>query len=217
VLAQKPAMTIWILATLVAVALLVVAEARGARSGVWIWKPLASTGFVAVALAAGATGSTYGRLVLLALVLSWWGDVLLIPQRRATFAAGLASFLAGHLAFAAGFLARGVAPLWLLAAALLLIAPATAVDRWLQPYVPAQLRVPVRAYFAAISAMVACAYGTYGLAGGRMLLLGAVLFLLSDLSVARDRFVAPGFVNRLWGLPLYYGGQLLLAVSVAPL
>lgn len=210
-------MTIWILATLVAVALLVVAEARGARSGVWIWKPLASTGFVAVALAAGATGSTYGSFVLLALVLSWWGDVLLIPKRRASFAAGLASFLAGHLAFAAGFLARGVAPLWLVAAALLLIAPATAVDRWLQPHVPAQLRMPVRAYFTAISAMVACACGTYGLAGGRLLLLGAMLFLLSDLSVARDRFVAPGFVNRLWGLPLYYGGQLLLAASVARL
>ena len=27
----------------------------------------------------------------------------------------------------------------------------------------------------------------------------------------------PGFVNRLWGLPLYYGGQLLLAASVARL
>ena len=50
-----------------------------------------------------------------------------------------------------------------------------------------------------------------------MLLLGAVLFLLSDLSVARDRFVAPGFVNRLWGLPFYYGGQVLLAASVARL
>ena len=208
-------MTFWILSTLVAVAALLASEARGARAGIWIAKPLASTGFVATALAAGATGSSYGRLVLLALVLSWWGDVLLIPRSRVAFTAGLASFLAGHLAFAAGFLARGVAPLWLFVAALALTVPARVVDRWLQPHVPAKLRVPVRAYFVAISAMVACAFGTFGLAGGRVLLLGALMFFFSDLAVARDRFVAHGFVNRLWGLPLYYGGQLLLALSVA--
>jgi uncharacterized membrane protein YhhN len=208
-------MTLPILATLIAVALLVASDARGARSGVWIWKPLASTGFVLTALAAGATETTYGRMVLLALVLSWWGDVLLIPKSRGAFTAGLASFLGGHLAFAAGFLARGVVLSWLLVAAVALVVPARIVDRWLQPHVPEQLRTPVRAYFVAISAMVACAFGTYGRAGGGMLLVGALMFFFSDLSVARDRFVAHGFVNRLWGLPLYYGGQLLLAASVA--
>ena len=37
------------------------------------------------------------------------------------------------------------------------------------------------------------------------------MFVVSDLAVARDNFVTPGFTNRLSGLPLYYGGQLLLA------
>ena len=41
----------------------------------------------------------------------------------------------------------------------------------------------------------------------------AVAFYLSDVSVARDRFVAPGFGNRIWGLPLYYAAQLLFALS----
>ena len=41
----------------------------------------------------------------------------------------------------------------------------------------------------------------------------AVAFYVSDVSVARDRFVAPGFGNRIWGLPLYYGAQLLFALS----
>ena len=40
----------------------------------------------------------------------------------------------------------------------------------------------------------------------------AVAFYLSDVSVARDRFVAPGFGNRIWGLPLYYAAQLLFAL-----
>jgi hypothetical protein len=48
-----------------------------------------------------------------------------------------------------------------------------------------------------------------------VILLGAVMFYFSDVSVARDRFVAPGFINGLWGLPLYYGGQLFLAYSVS--
>ena len=43
---------------------------------------------------------------------------------------------------------------------------------------------------------------------------GALAFYLSDLSVARDRFVRPAFVNRAWGLPLYYGAQFVLAATV---
>jgi hypothetical protein len=31
---------------------------------------------------------------------------------------------------------------------------------------------------------------------------------------ASDRFVAPGFVNRLWGLPLYHVAQLIIAWSI---
>ena len=45
-------------------------------------------------------------------------------------------------------------------------------------------------------------------------LAGAVLFFASDLGVARDKFVAPGFPNRAWGLPAYYAGQLLIAWSL---
>lgn len=41
------------------------------------------------------------------------------------------------------------------------------------------------------------------------------MFWCSDLAVARDRFIAPGFVNRLWGLPLYYAAQVAFAWSVA--
>jgi uncharacterized membrane protein YhhN len=208
-------MLVWILLTLVATALLLVAEANGSAVGRWLAKPVASTGFVATALAAGAWETTYGRLVLLALVLSWWGDVLLIPRRRAAFAAGLAGFLGGHLAFAAAFLARGVSPTWLVAVLVLLAPPALAVDRWLGPSVPERLRVPVRAYVAAICFMVATAVATWASFGCAWIPLGALMFFVSDLSVARDRFVAHELVNRLWGLPLYYGGQLFLAASAS--
>lgn len=208
-------MTPWILLTIAAVALLLHAEYRGSRSGIWTWKPIASTGFVATALAAGATSTSYGRWVLAALVLSWWGDVLLIPRARNVFLLGIASFLLGHLAFAGGFLSRGVAPLAVVVTAAVLVLPARRVLRWLAPHVPDELRVAVRAYVAVICAMVACAVGTYVRAGGCELLVGALMFFVSDLAVARERFIDHGFVNKTWGLPLYYGGQLLLAASVA--
>ena len=44
---------------------------------------------------------------------------------------------------------------------------------------------------------------------------GALLFAISDVSVARDRLVCPEFANSVWGLPLYFGAQLLLASTVA--
>ena len=82
--------------------------------------------------------------------------------------------------------------------------PAIWILRWLRPHLSASMRRPVTAYVAVISAMLALPAGVP---------LGAFAFYLSDLSVARDRFVAAGFVNRVWGLPLYYFAQLCLASS----
>jgi uncharacterized membrane protein YhhN len=76
------------------------------------------------------------------------------------------------------------------------------------------MRGAVRAYIAVISVMVVAAAGTYALAGNGWIPLGAVGFYLSDLSVARDRFVKEEFLNRIWGLPLYYAAQVALAWSI---
>ncbi len=43
---------------------------------------------------------------------------------------------------------------------------------------------------------------------------GALLFYLSDLMVARQRFVQASYLNRAFGLPTYYLGQLLLAMTI---
>lgn len=201
--------------TLIAVGGLVLAEFRRAHAGVWIAKPLASSGFIAASLASGALQSTYGRSVLLALVLCFCGDVLLIAQARAAFLAGLVSFLCGHLAFAFAFTQRGLAPGPFALALVLAFAAALAFLRYCEPHVPAALRHPVRAYVTAISLMLACAAGTVARSGAPAILVGAFLFCVSDLAVARDRFIAPGPWNALWGLPLYYAAQLVLAATVA--
>ena len=192
---------------------LLVAERSGSARGKWIAKPLASAGFVAAALAGGAAGSAYGRVMLAGFALSWLGDVLLIPKDRRSFVAGIGSFLLGHVAFGVAFARRGVGPEAVAAALLALALAGAAVLRWLFPRVRGGMRGAVVAYVAVISGMLALAAG--GAARGHAgTCAGALAFYLSDLAVARNRFVAPGFVNRLWGLPLYYAAQLAFAWSV---
>lgn len=191
---------------------LVASEVRAFRPGVWIAKPLASTIVVGTALAAGALGSGYGRLVLLALVLSWLGDVLLIPRRQVLFVSGLGSFLLGHLAFGAAFLREPQAPLPLALGATGMAAVGAATLRWLWPHLAPKLRPAVAAYVAAISVMVTLAWGAVGALGG-LVAAAAVAFAASDVLVARHRFVAPSAVNKVLGLPLYYAAQMVFAWS----
>ncbi len=199
--------------TAAAVTGLLIAERANARRGAAVAKTLASLGFLWAAWAAGAMASAYGRAILLGLVLCFFGDVLLIPKSASCFLAGLASFLVGHLVFAAACVVRGVD--WRVAAlsAVALAIPAIAVLRWLGPHVDSKMRAPVLAYIVAITLMVALAAGSFSHRVSWLLVLGALSFYFSDMSVARDRFVAPAFVNRLWGLPLYYAAVLLLAAS----
>jgi uncharacterized membrane protein YhhN len=76
------------------------------------------------------------------------------------------------------------------------------------------MRRPVWLYVIAISLMMAMSVGAYAIDRNWLIPLGALLFLLSDLAVARDRFIAPGFANRAWGLPVYFCAQMVLAASV---
>jgi uncharacterized membrane protein YhhN len=88
------------------------------------------------------------------------------------------------------------------------------VGRLLMKSVDPSLRKPVMAYILVISAMLALGIGAWIRSGEAVLLIAPTAFYLSDLAVARNRFLRPGFVNRLIGLPLYYWAQALFAWSV---
>lgn len=200
----------------VAVAGLLVAEYRRSRAGLWLAKPIASLAFIWAGLAAGALDSGYGQLVLLGLVLCLVGDVLLIPlERPAVFRAGVFAFLAGHVAYSAAFLTRPLDPLGLAAGTVLLAVVVGAVLRWIGPTLPAGMVWPVRVYMVVIGLMSALACGVTAAGGPWAVAVGALAFTASDVSVARDRFVRHEFVNRAWGLPLYYAAQLAIATTPA--
>lgn len=212
----------WVLLTLVALGLHLIAEYKHSSEdeskqlpiAKAVTKLAASTGFLLVAISGGALGLDWGRWLFAGLALSFVGDACLLGRGKPTFLAGLVAFLLGHVCYCVAFVVHGYA-----AGSVLMLAPAVLlaawlVDRWLGDRVEAGMRLPVRAYIVVISTMLCLAFGAWRGGAPALLLLGAVSFYLSDLSVARDRFVQQDFFNRLWGLPAYYLGQLCLAMSV---
>ncbi|HEU4727891.1 MAG TPA: lysoplasmalogenase [Kofleriaceae bacterium] len=212
-----------------ACAVLVVAEWRrlaGLRIGA---KLVASAAFVAAGVSAvaaqggdlAASRVQLGYAFVAALALGAIGDACLLVTGKRWFLAGLVAFLLGHLAYIAGIARIEPWGRWPGDAGWLLAVPAglgIAALAHLWPRLGA-LRVPVIAYVATITVMVIAAIGAArGPAlpgGGGRLVAGASAFFASDLAVARERFVARSFTNKLWGLPAYYAGQLLLAWSIA--
>lgn len=170
----------------------------------------ASSGFLALAWQAGAFKSAFGVALFAGLVLSWWGDLFLLFPGY--FLWGLVAFFLAHVAYSAAFLLHGLHWGWVAAALMLLAVPLFLLYHWLMPHV-GSLRIPVQAYMAIISLMTVLGCGTAGRRGTLLILTGALLFFASDIFVARGRFVQPGPLNGLIGLPLYYFGQLALAYS----
>ncbi len=178
-----------------------------------IGKPVASAGFIVAAIGFGALESRYGNIVLAGLVLGAIGDVCLLGSGKKAFIAGLVSFLLGHVAYVVAFstLPMSVPEAFLAAAALAVVMGF--VGRWVFPHAP-DMRVPIGIYMVVIAAMCVFAIGAGSAGAPWMIPVGAVMFTVSDIAVVRDRFVSPGFVNRLWGLPLYYAAQLIIAWSI---
>ncbi|MEP6862587.1 MAG: lysoplasmalogenase [Deltaproteobacteria bacterium] len=203
---------------------LVAGEYRDADRVRFVAKPLASLAFILVGVCAASRGDIheFEMAVLAGLVLGAVGDVALLSPHG--FLAGLGSFLLGHLAFAVAVGTYLPPRTWPFAAggyAIVPIVVGLGALVWLWPKL-GSLRIPVIAYVAVILTMVvaALAFMRTEIAGmdlhrRELFAAGAVLFFASDLAVARDKFVAKGFSNRVWGLPVYYAGQLLIAWSLA--
>lgn len=185
------------------------------RRGVYIVaKVVASGAFVALAAPLAVPGLPWERLVLLALVVSAVADVSLALPGRTAFAVGLAGFTAAHATYAAAFVTRGLAPALAAAIAVaLLTAAGLAWAKW-HAALPPELRAPVAAYGVIVCLMVATGVASALATRSWTLGLGALLVPGSDIAVARERFGRRSFGNKLLGLPAYYVGQVLIALSL---
>lgn len=185
---------------------------------IWLFKPLTSALFVLTALWRGP-GTRYDWLVVAGLVLSMAGDVLLIRRERSWFLAGLVAFLLGHVAYLMAFGTRAALLALHPAAMAALAALGLVVFVRLRPYL-GRMQWPVAAYIVVITLMLMGAWAVFLAPGGGagaawLIACGATLFYVSDLSVARDRFIpGAGFANRAAGLTFYYTAQFLLAFTI---
>ena len=177
-------------------------------------KLLASTSFVVLAVINGAAYSAYGCLILIALIFSWLGNALLLSLRSAFLLGGIASFFLAHAFFAAAFALQPLDIPWFVIALAILGAAGLIFLRWLWKYLEPFYKIAVPIYLAAITIMTALAIAASYATGSPLLAVAAITFAASDVSVARDRFIARSIVNKAWGLPMYYAAQILFAMSV---
>ncbi len=201
-------------------ALLYYGERVDNRRVKWMLKPATSALFLLTALAAGPD-TRYDRVLFVGLVLCLFGDVFLISSEKKWFLAGLAAFLTGHVAYIVAF--NGLAPVTSLnilpLAAIVLVS--VSLFLYFRPHLGDML-ISVIAYITVITIMLCGAWAVFQANPDGtdpnfryFVAIGAAAFYLSDISVARDRFLKNvGFTNRLVGLPLYYLGQFLLALSI---
>jgi len=212
-----PLPAIYPLSVVMLVALLV-AKRYASSIGVWLSKPFLSLLFICVAILQTQSWSDFHLLMLAGFVLCFLGDVFLIPAGKKMFLAGLVAFLVGHLLYIAAFYQLSSWEMLLILPALLILLANAVVYTWLKDYIGG-MKGPVLTYMVVISTMVfmACAVvanGDHVVSGRALLLGGAVSFFVSDLFVVREQFVHKSFTNAVLGLPLYYGGQLALAISL---
>jgi uncharacterized membrane protein YhhN len=206
------------LAALLLLTVLLICEKRRLTLFKIGFKFMLSALFILLAVLQTAGATFYAGAVLSALALCLVGDVCLAVPGLTAFRIGLVAFLLGHVAYIIAFVtvARPGVAMWL--TALLAIPLSTLVYLRLLPLLNG-MRRPVLSYVVVITLMVIAAGTLFGdrawpYAGRLLVLNGALAFYISDLFVARQRFVHQTFYNRLIGLPLYYLGQFQLAYTV---
>jgi uncharacterized membrane protein YhhN len=136
------------------------------------------------------------------------------------FRFAILSFFLNHALYIVAFFLLGVNFVAASYALIALIVALWFIWQYIENGVPNDLRIPVLAYCGLIGIMVACAYGCFRVAivdsdhARARLLWGALLFFVSDLFVARNRFVREHIENRIIGITLYFLGQFVFAYYI---
>ena len=200
---------------LLSASLNIYAEYRGPRRLVYIFKPLTTVLIIVLALMAPEPFSSfYQAMIVVGLIFSLGGDIfLMLPADR--FVAGLISFLFAHLFYIVAF----VYPTGMHVSSLLLtlyLVYGGIMIRLLWPHLDG-LRIPVLIYMAVILVMGWQSVERWSVLQTNAALLaaiGATLFVVSDSTLALDRFRSSFTSARLLVLGAYFAAQWFLALSV---
>jgi uncharacterized membrane protein YhhN len=205
---RLPILAMWVTSTLA----LVGAE-RKIRSLEIVFKPITTLLLLAVV---GVPHGTFAGLIWAGILLSVVGDVALLWQSKRAFLVGLAAFLLAHLAYVIAFL--GVAR-WsphVAAVAAVMAVSSTLLMRAIWKGA-AGMHGPTIAYAVVISAMVISASAMIGgpLPLAPFAAVGAVLFYISDSSLALNLFRKPIPHVAFLAIGVYWIGQLGIAIAAS--
>lgn len=181
----------------------------------YISKPLTTTLILIPVLAIlPSLEGAYVPLIAGGLAFALLGDILLmLPEDR--FVLGIASFAITHFLYIAAFIYVGGMALINLSTIPLIIFAAL-MARYLWPEVRKSLQIPILAYIVIITTMAA--QGTGASLGSEstgltLAAAGALLFLVSDSTLAVNRFRVPFRAAQALVLSAYWLGQWLIALS----
>jgi len=195
--------------------LTIFADYKKARHLVYVFKPLTMLLIILAALRAGEPLSQFYRYSIVAgLGCSSVGDIfLMLPQKR--FMEGLVSFLVAHLFYIAAFLS-GMTIRFSALPLLLLLLYAIIMLRMLFPHL-GKMKLPVLIYILVITATAWIALERFLQIKEIKTLLafsGALFFVISDSSLALNRFVRKSEYAQAFILSTYFSAQWLIAMSI---
>jgi len=183
-----------------------------------ITKSILSSLFVITVLLQPHPAPAYFNYLFVGLIFCLVGDVCLaLPQTKA-FMGGLVAFLLGHVLYIFSFSSLIPVSHWYLSGLFIIVGTSAFIFLWLRPHLKSML-IPVLIYILVITIMAIGALAvfwksSFQVSGRVLILAGALCFYVSDVFVARHRFIKEEYRNRLLGLPLYYTGQFMLAFSI---
>ena len=194
----------------------IVTDYRGPRALTYLFKPGTMLIIIGMLWSYPVVDEPLRWLITLGLLASLVGDCFLMLPTKPLLP-GLSSFLLAHIVYVYAFAQRQAVdwvPALMLVAVLLLL--------WLvglfgfMRHRAGKLLIPGAFYLGSLACMVffAANIAFAGLAGGTVLLGGALFFLVSDSALAFNRIYKPYASAQLLILSTYYVAQYLIAASV---
>lgn len=176
-------------------------------------KPLPILLMLSALFLSDAFENSFGLWIMLGLLLSVLGDLFLMHPKD-KFMAGLSCFLLAHLAYSIGFFQTFQQMSWWILFGF--IATGILIYLLLLPNLDS-MALPVGAYILVIAMMASTAAGfwlTYHNTPALLALTGALMFILSDLVLAIDRFRSSSHFSQHVIMVTYYSAQGLITLSV---
>lgn len=210
----------WLIGFFAVATINLIAVLAGQQTLIWISKPLMMP-LLALWLWNTTPASRLRNGWLIGLAFSTLGDILLMFPGSLNFLLGLSAFLLAHVSYIwairtglpqeRGFLRQQ--PLWFIPFAIYPLA----LLFWLWPDIPAAMRIPVAVYAIVIATMAQSVLNlrnTIPAAAFSSMMLGALLFVLSDSLIAVNKFGHPFSGAHVAVISTYIVGQWLLVSGV---